>query len=271
VLHVVGQNLKNPSLPLSSICIYQAGAEERIIRVLSVESKSPAAVAGLVPEKDFILGTTHATLDTVDSLAALLRAHQDELIEFYVYNTDSDLVRTVVLMPTLSWGGGLLGAEVGTGYLNRLPHHSRATDGASVERRVRYVQKTEHQSKQPQSNTSDPPAKTGNAVPPNSKTETILTETTTSSTPIVEYEPQLEMEPADEEKSEASASPSIPAVKEDSKRSTMSHEMPPPPKPLEAVTDMKGADALPTKPGGLSLPLPPPPKMNFGTPHPAGR
>jgi hypothetical protein len=34
------------------------GADERLIRVLEVENDSPASVAGLVPMKDYLLGTT---------------------------------------------------------------------------------------------------------------------------------------------------------------------------------------------------------------------
>lgn len=48
-------------------------------------------------------------------------------------------------MPTYNWGDGrgLLGAEVGTGYLHRLPSTSRTTSGTSIERRVRYVNENE--------------------------------------------------------------------------------------------------------------------------------
>lgn len=116
------------------------GAEDRLIRVLSVESKSPADLAGLVPLKDFLLGTTHQTLDSPSTLAALLEVNEDRVVEVYVYNSDSDKVRVVAIMPTRSWGGGgLLGAEVGVGYLHRLPSSVRSTEGVSVERKVRYV------------------------------------------------------------------------------------------------------------------------------------
>ena len=88
----------------------------------------------------FLLGTTHQTLDNVDHMAALLQQNVDKIVELYVYNSKTDMVRVVALMPTLSWGGrGLLGAEVGTGYLHRLPAAARATAGTSVERKVRYV------------------------------------------------------------------------------------------------------------------------------------
>ena len=116
------------------------GADERLIRVLTVEHNSPAAIAGLVPEQDYLLGTVSESLDDTSTLATLLQANIDRVVEFYVYNTDSDVVRVVALMPTWSWGGGgLLGAEVGTGYLHRLPSKSRNTSGQSVERKVRWV------------------------------------------------------------------------------------------------------------------------------------
>lgn len=62
-----------------------------------------------------------------------------KVVEIYVFNSESDIVRVVPLMPNSSWsnGGGLLGAEVGQGYLHRLPHTCRSTVGQSVERKVR--------------------------------------------------------------------------------------------------------------------------------------
>jgi hypothetical protein len=67
----------------------------------------------------------------------------DQILEIYVYNSDSDKVRVISLMPTYSWGGrGMLGAEVGTGYLHRLPNSCRSTVGSSVERKVRLTKTT---------------------------------------------------------------------------------------------------------------------------------
>ncbi|KAL7455538.1 hypothetical protein ACHAWC_007085 [Mediolabrus comicus] len=135
------------------------GSDERLIRVLSVEHNSPAAIAGLTPMTDYLLGTTSTSFDTdsalaevimvhadriveifdTDSaLAEVIMVHADRIVEMYVYNSETDLVRVVTLMPTLSWGGrGLLGAEVGTGYLHGFPKTCRGTDGASVERKIR--------------------------------------------------------------------------------------------------------------------------------------
>lgn len=115
-----------------------AGADERLIRVLSVEHNSPAAIAGLTPMTDYLLGTTSTSFDTDSALAEVIMVHADRIVEMYVYNSETDLVRVVTLMPTLSWGGrGLLGAEVGTGYLHGFPKTCRGTDGASVERKIR--------------------------------------------------------------------------------------------------------------------------------------
>jgi len=114
------------------------GADERLIRVLSVEHNSPAAIAGLVPMTDYLLGTTSISFDSDSALAEVLMVHTDRIVEIYVYSSETDLVRVVTLMPTLSWGGrGLLGAEIGTGYLHGFPKSCRNTDGASVERKIR--------------------------------------------------------------------------------------------------------------------------------------
>jgi len=114
------------------------GADERLIRVLSVEHNSPAAIAGLIPMKDYLLGTTSTSFDTDAILAEVLMVHADRIVELYVYSSETDVVRVVTLMPTLTWGGrGLLGAEVGTGYLHMFPKECRGTDGASIKRKIR--------------------------------------------------------------------------------------------------------------------------------------
>ena len=165
-----------------------AGAEERLIRVLEIDSKqSPAALAGLVPFHDYILGTTAETLQDVAQLGDILEENMDRVVELYVYNSQSDVVRSVALMPSLSWGGnGLLGAEVGTGYLHRFPAKAQDTIGASVERKVRYLGTAPTLKKRGSSGNSD--AK-------------------------LELEPQLEME-APPSESEDSESENVSADKE---------------------------------------------------------
>jgi hypothetical protein len=101
----------------------------------------PAIVAGLVPEQDFLLGTTACALKSSDVLAGVLMQNIDRVVELYVYNSTTDIVRVVGVLPTYSWGdhNSLLGAEVGTGYLHRLPTSCRETIGQSIERKVQVL------------------------------------------------------------------------------------------------------------------------------------
>jgi GRASP55/65 PDZ-like domain len=138
-----------------------------------VEANSPAELAGLIPFKDFLLGTAEKVwsradqhlsqlnpnlsqfnpkpaqrpsrprtssnpnpnpkaFKTADILDEELREHLEAPVEFYVYNSDSDDVRTVVLMPSSQWGGeGILGASVASGYLHALPAKCCETIGMS--------------------------------------------------------------------------------------------------------------------------------------------
>lgn len=115
-----------------------AAADERLLRVLYVEPSSPADVAGLTLS-DYLLGTTTVSFSSDVVLASTLVQYEERPLEVYVYNTDSDTVRIVTLLPTYEWGGtgdkadGLLGAEVGMGYLHRFPQACRETDGVSVD------------------------------------------------------------------------------------------------------------------------------------------
>ncbi len=116
-----------------------AAADERLLRVLDVEPTSPADVAGLIPGHDYLLGTATVSFSSDAVLASILAQYEERPFEIYVYNTESDTVRIVTLLPTYEWGGaggkadGLLGAEVGMGYLHRFPQACRETDGASVD------------------------------------------------------------------------------------------------------------------------------------------
>lgn len=68
-----------------------------------------------------------------DVLEEVLGRNLEQTIDFYVYNTETDTVRTATLMPNLKWGGrGCLGAEIGHGYLHGLPQKSCRSNGTSV-------------------------------------------------------------------------------------------------------------------------------------------
>lgn len=108
-------------------------ADQNLVRVLDIAPGSPAEIAGLTPEKDYLLGTAERVFKDPDALFDECTARLEEPIEMYVYNVDSDEVRVAVVMPTTSWGGeGCLGAHVGYGYLHRLPNETRQTLGSSV-------------------------------------------------------------------------------------------------------------------------------------------
>lgn len=97
-------------------------AEEHVCHVLDVEVNSPAELAGLQAQVDYLLGTAETVFKTTDALFAVLQSNIEKPVEFYVYSTVTDEVRVVVLMPSAHWGGeGILGASVGHGLLHTLP------------------------------------------------------------------------------------------------------------------------------------------------------
>lgn len=185
-----------------------------------------------------------------------------------MYNTDSDLVRVVALMPTLSWGGrGLLGAEVGTGYLHRLPAAACRTSGASVERKVRYVG----------GSTDTHPTGNSSAGSGGQRQVPNLSKNRPASTAVLELEPQLEMEadPDGDEESDASSKPpdEVAAPKSENNREPKvpetsalpTRDLKPPP------SSVPEKDLKPPPPAGTSSEpsstfLPPPPKMHYDTP-----
>lgn len=114
-------------------------AEDNLLRCLSIMPNSPAAQCGLVANTDYILGTTMESLDNEEVLEDILYEHEGGVLELYVYNTETDVVRVVTLMPNRKWGGSLLGAEVGRGYLHKLPQKCRSTLGKSFERKLSVV------------------------------------------------------------------------------------------------------------------------------------
>jgi hypothetical protein len=112
-------------------------AEEHLCRVLEVEADSPAELAGLIPGRDYLLGTAEKVFKDTDVLYDELAANVEIPVEFYVYNADTDEVRIVVVMPSDQWGKagdqdcGLLGADVAHGFLHGLPSECCHTIGSS--------------------------------------------------------------------------------------------------------------------------------------------
>ena len=117
---------------------YRSEAEERIIQVFDVKKGSPADKAGLLPQRDYILGTKDVAFHSVRAFSSMLKRNEDKAIDLFVYDAKSDFVRVVQLTPSFSWGGGfrmrnsMLGAAVVSQLLNYLPVQCLDTNGNSV-------------------------------------------------------------------------------------------------------------------------------------------
>lgn len=112
-----GQGLLGASV---RFCSYQ-GANENVWHVLDVEASSPAALAGLQPHSDYIVGADQVMQDSEDFFS-LIEAHEGKPLKLLVYNTQTDVCREVVVTPNGAWGGeGSLGCGIGYGYLHRIP------------------------------------------------------------------------------------------------------------------------------------------------------
>ncbi|XP_026170318.1 Golgi reassembly-stacking protein 2 isoform X2 [Mastacembelus armatus] len=112
-----GQGLLGVSI---RFCSFE-GANENVWHVLEVEPNSPAALAGLRPYTDYIIGAD-TVMNESEDLFSLIESHEGKGLKLYVYNTDTDNCREVVITPNSAWGGeGSLGCGIGYGYLHRIP------------------------------------------------------------------------------------------------------------------------------------------------------
>ncbi|KAG8432424.1 hypothetical protein GDO86_016901 [Hymenochirus boettgeri] len=112
-----GQGLLGVSI---RFCSFE-GANENVWHVLEVEPNSPAALAGLRPHSDYIIGAD-TVMNESEDLFSLIETHEGKPLKLYVYNTDTDNCREVVITPNSAWGGdGSLGCGIGYGYLHRIP------------------------------------------------------------------------------------------------------------------------------------------------------
>uniref|UniRef100_G3NMU8 Golgi reassembly stacking protein 2 n=1 Tax=Gasterosteus aculeatus aculeatus TaxID=481459 RepID=G3NMU8_GASAC len=97
------------------------GANENVWHVLEVEPNSPAALAGLRAHADYVIGAD-AVMSESEDLFSVVETYEGKELKLYVYNTDTDNCREVVVTPNCDWGGdGSLGCGIGYGYLHRIP------------------------------------------------------------------------------------------------------------------------------------------------------
>ncbi|KAG8443541.1 hypothetical protein GDO86_012084 [Hymenochirus boettgeri] len=112
-----GQGLLGASV---RFCSFQ-GANEHVWHVLDVEPNSPAALAGLQPHADYIVGSDQILQESED-FYALVESHEGKPLKLLVYNMETDACREVYVTPNGAWGGeGSLGCGIGYGYLHRIP------------------------------------------------------------------------------------------------------------------------------------------------------
>ncbi|NWH60631.1 GORS1 protein, partial [Geococcyx californianus] len=117
-----GQGLLGASV---RFCSFQ-GASEHVWHVLDVEPASPAALAGLQPYTDYVVGSDQILQESEDFFS-LIESHEGKPLKLMVYNTETDSIREVVVTPNGAWGGeGSLGCGIGYGYLHRIPTQSAA-------------------------------------------------------------------------------------------------------------------------------------------------
>ncbi|KAM5281100.1 LOW QUALITY PROTEIN: Golgi reassembly-stacking protein 1 [Ctenodactylus gundi] len=99
-------------------------ASEHVWHVLDVEPSSPAALAGLCPYTDYVVGSDQILQESEDFFS-LIESHEGKPLKLMVYNSESDSCREVTVTPNAAWGGeGSLGCGIGYGYLHRIPTQS---------------------------------------------------------------------------------------------------------------------------------------------------
>ena len=106
-------------------------ANENVWHVLDVQQHSPAALAGLRSNTDYIIGAD-TLLNDAEDLFTLIESNEGKPLKLYVYNSESDMTREITLTPNVGWGGeGSLGCGIGYGYLHRIPIRTASSPPAT--------------------------------------------------------------------------------------------------------------------------------------------
>ncbi|KAM4821671.1 Golgi reassembly-stacking protein 1 isoform 2-T2 [Thomomys bottae] len=112
-----GQGLLGASV---RFCSFRRACEQ-VWHVLDVAPSSPAALAGLRPYTDYVVGSDQILQESEDFFS-LIESHEGRPLKLMVYNSESDACRELTVTPNAAWGGeGSLGCGIGYGYLHRIP------------------------------------------------------------------------------------------------------------------------------------------------------
>ncbi|XP_017492177.1 PREDICTED: Golgi reassembly-stacking protein 2-like, partial [Rhagoletis zephyria] len=153
-----GQGLLGVSIRFASF----EGASENVWHVLDIAPNSPADVAGLHANTDYIIGADSMIQDN-DDLYNLISSYEGKPLKLFVYNVLADNCREVTIIPNSNWGGqGSLGCDIGYGYLHRIPVPKSATEATET---TRLMTSTDLQSGPP------PPPPSNNSAPTNGLAE----------------------------------------------------------------------------------------------------
>mgnify|MGYP006437220279 FL=1 len=97
-------------------------ADKYVWQVLEVYPNSPAAVGGIMPKVDYLVGTSEGLFRSDNDLETIVSNNQNQIITFSVFSSLSEELRECAVVPNGEWGGkGSLGCDVGFGYLHRIP------------------------------------------------------------------------------------------------------------------------------------------------------
>ncbi|XP_070188369.1 Golgi reassembly-stacking protein 2-like isoform X2 [Littorina saxatilis] len=126
--HWGGQGLLGVSI---RFCSFE-GANENVWHILEVQPNSPADLAGMKSDTDYVIGAD-SVLHESEDLFTLIESHEGKPLKLYVYNGETDSCREVTITPNGAWGGqGSLGCNIGYGYLHRIPKRQFPSDGPKL-------------------------------------------------------------------------------------------------------------------------------------------
>ncbi|KAJ1637697.1 GRASP55/65 PDZ-like domain-containing protein [Pavlovales sp. CCMP2436] len=96
--------------------------DKHTLHVLDVYESSPASMAGLEGNNDYIIAVGDLLYNGMNEFMEIVHHNMLREVRLYVYNAATETVRECPIVPDNQWGGdGTLGCALGAGYLHLLP------------------------------------------------------------------------------------------------------------------------------------------------------